>query len=307
MVRRSLRRPLAEMQRRVRERTDHPGGVHGASKEGIVAGSYTRIERPTHEEGFELVTHLETPAHVEWLTNVYKRVRAAAHAANAAPVAGRPSLSPASWPLAFELKGAPGVAAAPLPLPAVALGTMLLKGSALSHMLRRGGFAAVDTAPTYENETAVGAALDRAAHLTVKVPRKAQSGTAVREALRSSLRHLGRSSCELLLLHWPDQAIEKGTLHEVWTAMEDAVREGEAAALGVCNFTVAALHHLLAMRPSVPPSVNQVERHPLSPQWELLEYCTANRITLQARPQTSGHHVRLHGGCSVVAVVPAPL
>ena len=45
----------------------------------------------------------------------------------------------------------------------------------------------------------------------------------------------------LLLLHWPAYAIEAGTLGEVWQAMEGAVHEGKAGAIGVCNFTVAAL------------------------------------------------------------------
>ena len=35
-------------------------------------------------------------------------------------------------------------------------------------------------------------------------------GPAVREALQSSLRHLNRRSCQLLLLHWPANAIEHG-------------------------------------------------------------------------------------------------
>ena len=54
---------------------------------------------------------------------------------------------------------------------------MELKGAALGAMLRA-GFPAVDTAPTYKNEAAVGAALQRdRQYLICKVPRRA-SGAA---------------------------------------------------------------------------------------------------------------------------------
>ena len=43
------------------------------------------------------------------------------------------------------------------------------------------------------------------------------------------------------------RAIDAGSLQEVWRAMEAAVHAGEAEALGVCNFTVRALRHLLSL------------------------------------------------------------
>ena len=55
-------------------------------------------------------------------------------------------------------------------LPAIALGTMELKGDALAVLLQQ-RWAAVDTAPTYKNEPAVGRALSADAYVIVKVPR----------------------------------------------------------------------------------------------------------------------------------------
>jgi hypothetical protein len=57
-------------------------------------------------------------------------------------------------------------------LPAVALGTMDLKGDALRRILAL-SWAAVDTAPTYKNETDVGRYLQSGAGLIAKVPRSA--------------------------------------------------------------------------------------------------------------------------------------
>ena len=167
---------------------------------------------------------------------------------------------------------------------------MELKGAALGAMLRA-GFPAVDTAPTYKNEAAVGAGLQRERqYLICKVPRRASGaaeGTStaaaqVRAAVAASLRKLCVQRCDLLLLHWPDRAIEDGTLAEVWRAMEAAREAGECGALGVCNCSVAALQTLLPLCTSSPPAVNQVERHPLCQQRELLEFCAAHRIVLQA-------------------------
>jgi diketogulonate reductase-like aldo/keto reductase len=176
------------------------------------------------------------------------------------------------------------------------------------------GFAGLDTAPTYKNEQAVGRAMQQVAtrgrpvaravvgggegstgvaegsigfderpYLIVKVPGRCKYAPEVRVELMASLAKLGRPKCDLLLLHWPHAVIEAGTLGEVWGAMEAAVHEGLVDSLGVCNFTARALATLLD-EPlcTIPPAVNQIERHPLLPQWELLEACRQSRIIVQA-------------------------
>ena len=71
--------------------------------------------------------------------------------------------------------------------------------------------------------------------------------------------------------------------------MEALRTEGRCTSLGVCNFTPMALAALMAQC-VVPPAVNQVERHPLLPQWELLDYCVRAGIVLQAHtPLGQGH------------------
>lgn len=247
---------------------------------------------PAHAEGFILVSRAEAPDQVKTLAQLYARCAATASADSTASSsvasAGRASgPCPDGLPHAFPLNptGLPtATATAPSRLPSVALGTMNLTGDSLEAMLRlEGGFAAVDTAVGYKNETAIGRAIDEGAFLICKVPHGAyQSGAEVRKAIDDSLRRLRRPRCELLLLHWPKNAIEAGTLLEVWRTMELAVADGVVGALGVCNFTVAALEHLHSLSPRIPPCVNQVERHPLLPNWELLDYCASRRIVLQA-------------------------
>ena len=266
--------PLAVCQQRVRERRDHPGGVQGEQGAKMVAQSLQRLALPEHAEGFELITRMETGEEAEALACSYRLgvVLGSGHSGESGT-----GVVPAPPTRSFALRGAAR------PLPSLALGTMKLKGDRLADMLRNGGFEAVDTSTGYENEGAVGASLAPSAYLIVKVPRGGvESAGDVRTKLTASLGRLRRERCQLLLLHWPDLLIEAGKLHEVWGAMEAAVTDGLAEALGVCNFTVAALQHLLALRPAIPPAVNQVERHPLLPQWGLVDFCACHRIRLQA-------------------------
>ena len=92
------------------------------------------------------------------------------------------------------------------------------------------------------------------------------SPTTASTASASSLALLRASTCDLLLLHWPNQPLEAGSLPEVWGAMEAAVRAGQAGAIGVSNFNEAALAQLLASCEgrdgAIPPAVNQVESGP---------------------------------------------
>ena len=60
---------------------------------------------------------------------------------------------------------------------------------------------------------------------------------------------------------------------ETWRAMEHALRAGKARSIGVSNFTVAHLEALKRTAVVWPPSVNQVECHPLYQQEALRQYC----------------------------------
>jgi diketogulonate reductase-like aldo/keto reductase len=67
--------------------------------------------------------------------------------------------------------------------------------------------------------------------------------------------------------------------------------EGLIRSIGVSNFTVRHLEELIADS-GVVPAVNQVEFHPFLYQKELLDYCTAKGIRLQAYcPLTQGQRL----------------
>ena len=296
---------LQEMQRRVRQRTGHPGGFMGEGTARVIAESFAKLRPPAHAEGFTLITPANSPEMVGTLTQLYSRVhtRTAPPALPAPPATTLPPLLRASQHLGDTSR----------PLPALLLGTMELRADAILPMLEA-GFPGCDTAPTYGNESAVGKAMEAAAtstpssgdppsrpYLVCKVPGKATSGAAVRASLTDSLRKLQRSKTDLLLLHWPQHAIEAGTLQEVWSAMEEAMRDGQCDDLGVCNFTPKALETLLPLC-TRPPKVNQVERHVLLPQWELLDWCLSHGIVVQAHTPLGIHAAIDRTGWALVRV-----
>ena len=75
---------------------------------------------------------------------------------------------------------------------------------------------------------------------------------------------------------------------ETWRAMEHALSAGKARSIGVSNFTVAHLEALKRTAVVWPPSVNQVECHPLYQQELLRQYCAKEGIVLQAYASLGG-------------------
>jgi diketogulonate reductase-like aldo/keto reductase len=78
---------------------------------------------------------------------------------------------------------------------------------------------------------------------------------------------------------------------ETWRAMEDALAEGKCRAIGVANFTVKHLKHLMA-ESKIVPAVNQVEFHPYLFQSELLAFCREHGIVLQAYGSLGGQDTK---------------
>jgi diketogulonate reductase-like aldo/keto reductase len=70
--------------------------------------------------------------------------------------------------------------------------------------------------------------------------------------------------------------------------MEDAFKSGKVKAIGVSNFTVKHLERLKRTATVWPPTVNQIEVHPLYPQTDLIEYCKKEGILVQAYSSLGG-------------------
>jgi 2,5-diketo-D-gluconate reductase A len=125
------------------------------------------------------------------------------------------------------------------------------------------GYRHLDTASSYGNEEAVGAAIRASGvpreelFVTTKLWIQASPGAdVVKAAFDTSLGKLGLDYLDLYLIHQP-----LGDYYSAWRAMTDLYRDGAIKAIGVSNFHGDRLVDLIE-RNEVTPAVDQVETHP---------------------------------------------
>ncbi len=125
------------------------------------------------------------------------------------------------------------------------------------------GYRHLDTAASYGNEQAVGAAIAASGiprddlFVTTKLWIQSRKGEdVVKRAFAASMERLGLDVLDLYLVHQPF-----GDYYSSWRAMEELHREGAIRAIGVSNFHGDRLVDLIAHN-EITPAVNQVETHP---------------------------------------------
>lgn len=128
------------------------------------------------------------------------------------------------------------------------------------------GYRHLDTAASYGNEAAVGAAIKASGiareelFVTTKLwIQHAPAGSVeddTRRAFERSLNRLGLDYLDLYLIHQP-----LGDYYSEWRAMQGIHKEGLARAIGVSNFHPDRLVDLIDHNEIV-PAVNQIETHP---------------------------------------------
>ena len=75
--------------------------------------------------------------------------------------------------------------------------------------------------------------------------------------------------------------------------MEELYFNGECKAIGVCNFKVKRLEQLLKVC-RVKPFINQIERHPMFQQKDIVDYCEANGIQIMSYSPVARQNEQLH-------------
>ncbi|MFG2306774.1 aldo/keto reductase [Actinacidiphila glaucinigra] len=147
------------------------------------------------------------------------------------------------------------------------------------------GYRSIDTAALYRNEQGTGRAIAASGipreelFVTTKLWNTDQGHDNALRAFDASLGKLGLDYVDLYLIHWPAPA--RGLYLETWRALEKIHADGRARAIGVSNFPVAQLRHLLD-EGGVAPALNQVELHPHLPQTELRAFHAGHGIATEA-------------------------
>jgi diketogulonate reductase-like aldo/keto reductase len=178
---------------------------------------------------------------------------------------------------------APDVEANGARIPALGLGTWTLRDEACSDAVQwalAAGYRHVDTAAMYGNEDAVGAGLrasglDRdAVFVTTKVWHSDLAPGDLRRSAEASLRRLGLSQVDLLLIHWPNRDIP---LADTLRGLNDAKRQGLARHIGVSNFSARLVEEAVRLSRE-PLTVNQCEYHPFLDQGRVRAACRAHGL-----------------------------
>lgn len=124
------------------------------------------------------------------------------------------------------------------------------------------GYRLIDTASSYQNEEAVGAAIVHSGlkrediFITTKAYIQQMGYEKTKAAFAESLAKLRLDYLDLYLIHMP-----LGDYYGAWRALEELCKEGKIRAIGVCNFSAARLTDLCFNVRTI-PQINQIERHP---------------------------------------------
>ncbi len=128
------------------------------------------------------------------------------------------------------------------------------------------GYRLLDTAASYGNEKAVGAAIRNHGiardelFVTTKLWVQDASYDGAKAAFERSLNKLQLDYLDLYLIHQP-----YGDVYGAWRAMEELHRAGRIRAIGVSNFYPDRLVDFV-LHNEIAPAVNQIEVHPFHQQ-----------------------------------------
>jgi len=172
-------------------------------------------------------------------------------------------------------------------IPALGFGTFRMAEPDVVRMvpqILKLGFRHIDTAQAYGNEAAVGEGIARSGiargevFLTTKVWVDRYRQGDLQRSVDGSLGRLRTDYVDLLLLHWPNDAVP---LAEQIGALNAVRQAGRARHIGISNFNTAQMAEAAGLS-AAPLVTNQVEYHPYLDQSFVLEAARAAGMALTA-------------------------
>lgn len=153
------------------------------------------------------------------------------------------------------------------------------------------GYRLIDTAASYGNEEAVGAAIRKCGvpreelFITTKLWVQDASYEGAKKAVETSLAKLGLEYLDLYLIHQP-----MGDYYGAYRALEELYKDSVLRAIGMCNCYPHVLADLCETV-EVMPAVNQVELHPFFQQEDALKLMKEYGVQPEAwGPFAEGKH-----------------
>ena len=177
-------------------------------------------------------------------------------------------------------------------IPQIGLGVLRIDDEGVTPVVESAlevGYRHIDGAAGYNNEAGVGRALKntgftegelrKSLWVTTKLRDSEQGYDSARKAFDRQLSLLQLDYVDMYMLHWPTPFDWRSG--ETWKAFQEFRAENRVRTLGVCNFMSEHLDRLYEETGEY-PAVNQIELHPTWQQREVVEYCKAHGIAVEA-------------------------
>lgn len=183
-------------------------------------------------------------------------------------------------------------------IPQLGLGTWFIDDADAADAVKAAaeiGYRHFDTAQAYGNERGVGegvrtCGLKRDELFVVsKVAAEHKTYDSAKQSIDETLLKTGLDYLDMMIIHSPQPWAEVNQSEnryvdgnrEAWRALEDAYNEGKLKAIGVSNFQIGDIESL-AETAKIKPMVNQILLHISNTPSELVNYCKANGIVVEA-------------------------
>ena len=182
-------------------------------------------------------------------------------------------------------------------IPKLGLGTWFIDDDKAAEAVRAAvklGYRLIDTAQAYGNERGVGEGARTCGipreklFVASKVAAELKTYEAAAKSIDETLEKMGLDYLDQMIIHspqpWDEFRVEKRYFEEnkdVWRALEDAQAAGKVKVIGVSNFLKDDLENLLGSC-RVKPMVNQILLHISNTDLELVEFCKAQGIQVEA-------------------------
>lgn len=171
-------------------------------------------------------------------------------------------------------------------IPAFGLGTFRLKDDVVIASVKTAlelGYRAIDTAQIYENEAAVGKAIEEsgvprnALSITTKIWIENLSKDKLIPSLKDSLKKLRTDYVDLTLIHWPSPN-DSVSVEEFMQALLEAKEQGLTREIGISNFTIPLMERAVAAVGAANIATNQVELSPYLQNHKVVEWANQRGI-----------------------------
>lgn len=150
------------------------------------------------------------------------------------------------------------------------------------------GIRGFDTAPSYNTQKKLGSALsnllpkynlqrsDVFISDKVDIKQMVEFSGKINQYVIEMIKQSELDYLDCLLIHWPYPSF----LMQTWNAMEELVNDGYVKQIGLCNVNRRILDNVYD-KCKIPPSVIQIERHPLLNQNTFLSDISKENVSVQ--------------------------